>query len=134
MPVQVQTETKGGVLSDLLLVEIDYRWSRQAITLAASSEKLGMGTVLEYSASTGAYSPLSTTTTGESGSQTITVNDAVAVLLHDVPANAAKQSAVALLRGAVVQRDKLVFGSAITADMKKTACAALTALGVVVKE
>jgi hypothetical protein len=134
MAVKVQTETKGAVLSDLLLYEVDYRWSRQQVSLAATEAALPMGTVLEVSSTTGSYSALGITTTGESGSQTSTVNAAVAVLLDDAPISTSAQDVMVLLRGAVVAGEKLHFGSTITADMKKTAKAALTTLGIVVKE
>ena len=129
MAVQVTTETKGGVLSDLLAYEVDYRWSRQEITLAATTAVINAGAVLEVSSTTGNYSPLAT-----DGESSPTVNAAVAVLLEDAPINTGTQKALAVLRGAVVNGSKLVFASAITADMQKTAKAALTALGIVVKE
>lgn len=122
--MSVTTYTKEAVLSDLLPYEVHYRWSRAAITLAATEADIHAGTVLERNADTGHYAPLTSSAPDK----------ACAVLLYDVPASGSVQKAVAAVRGCIVRGDHLRFDSTITEEMQTTAKTALTGLGIVVEE
>jgi hypothetical protein len=107
--------TEGDYLSDLLLAEVLPVWSRQTITLAsAAAADIPLGTVLT---SAGAVPAASATAT------------AAAVLIEPIKTGDTVAQVVA--RGAVVNKDKLIWVSGATAAQITTGLNALTTLGIV---
>ena len=119
------SETEPMRLSEVVVFEVDSRWSRQEITLAALAETLPLGAVLALDAESGSYVPY-LAAEGD--------NEASAVLCAPAKASSAAQKAVAELRGAVLCGSNLAFLEGVTDEQKKTAFAQLTALGLVVQE
>lgn len=114
--------TENNHLGDLLLIEVHPRWTRRkAVVVAASGAALG--TVLGKVTATGKYQPLDLT--ADTG-----IENAAAVLITNLDADAGDQSAVVIERGAVVNVDALVWPDGISAGEKTAALAQLTALGV----
>jgi hypothetical protein len=112
-------------LSEVLAYEVDKRWSRQEITLAASTADYPMGAVLSLDSESGAYVHY-LETEGDT--------EAASMLVTPRKANSAAQKGVAVLRGAVLLASNLAFLEAVTDEEKKAAFAQLTALGLVVQE
>ena len=117
--IKVSTEELGQSFSDLVIYEVDPYWSREKVIIAESSGDLKFGTVLTREAEASEYKPLK----GE--------GDAVAVLIQDVPDNEAKQEALVIRRGAVLNGDKLVFESEAEANKDK-ALLKLSDLGIAI--
>ncbi|MFA7239377.1 MAG: head decoration protein [Sulfuricellaceae bacterium] len=114
-------------LSDLLKYEIsECLYSRDTITLAAGN-KLGLGAVLGKISADDAYTEFDPT--AGDGSQI-----AAAVLLKPTSTGTAAVKTVALKRHSVVSRQALVWKAGVTAPEKAAAEAALTALGIVVRD
>lgn len=109
--------------SELVLLELDYRYSREEVTLAATATDLAFGTVLMRK-SDGTYTPL-TETSG-------TLGDPKAVLIKAVSSNVSTQTAAVIRRSAVLNGAALVFDSSVT--KKAEAKLALSDLGIVIKE
>ena len=122
--VHVTTYTFGKRFSETVLHELDPRYSRETVTVAANSGALAFGTVLTRNAD-GTYAPL-TETEGVLG-------DPKAVLISDsLPASESDQPALVLRGYCIINATNLVFDESVT---KKTdALAALRDLGFVVKE
>jgi hypothetical protein len=109
--------TEGDYLSDLLLAEVLPAWSRQAITLAAAAAAdVPAGTVL--------------TDAGAVPAATATAS-AAAVLIEKIKTGDTVAQVIA--RGAVVNKDKLLWVSGATAAQIAAGLDALSALGIVPK-
>lgn len=122
MALHRYSEDQKGCLSDLLIFEVDMRWSRDEVALAPGAA-LVPGTVLATDASTpGQLVPLPADGTP------------VAVLLMPVHAETTPRRGVAAARGCVLASSALVWPDGITDTQKTAAQAALVALGIVVKE
>jgi hypothetical protein len=107
--------TEGDTLSDLLLAEVLPAWSRQTITLAAAAAAdVPVGTALTIA---GAVPAASATAT------------AAAVLIQ--PIKTGDTVALVVARGAVVNKDKLIWVSGATAAQITAGLNALSALGIV---
>ncbi|MDR1063243.1 MAG: head decoration protein [Azoarcus sp.] len=108
-------ETQSPVLSDLLLAEVLPVWSRQRVALAAAATaEAPVGTVV--------------TSAGAAVSASGTAN-AAAVLIERIETG--DTEALAVARGAVVDRDLLIWPAAATDAQIATGIAALAAAGVV---
>lgn len=110
----VYTENMQLVLSDLLIFEIDARWSREEATLSASEKDLPLGTVLEKSGTE--LIPL--TTEGQP----------YAILARNEAMSEAPQTTMILRRGVIIHKDKLIFEAGINSDIT---IATLNNLGIV---
>jgi len=114
-------------LSDLLKYEVsDFLYSRDTVTLAAGNQ-LALGAVLGKLAGTDEYAEFDPA--AADGSQV-----PVAVLVAAADASAAAVKTVAVTRHCVVSRQALVWKAGVTAPEKSAAEAALTKLGVVVRD
>ena len=112
----------GPRFSELVLHEIDTRYSRETVLLAASSGDLAFGTVLTRTAD-GNYAALKE----DDG----TLGDAKAVLIQTAP-NAEAPQEVTVLRGyAIINRNRLQFDSSVT--KKDEAVQALHDLGFAIR-
>lgn len=120
--ITTYTEQQGPSFSDLVLYELDYRHSRETVTLTAS-DALPAGMVLMRTAS-GEYEPLKET----SG----TLGDARAVLIQPVPASASTQTGLVVRRSAILSGAALSFDASVTKQSE--AKLALCDLGIVIKE
>lgn len=124
----VNTEVMGPDFSELVLHELNYEWSREVVTLAASEADLPFGMVLMREA--GEYKPL-TESTVESAPQL--GGAPVAVLIGAVPASESAQPGIVIRRGAILNGAALKFDASVTtkqADAKLS----LSDLGIVIKE
>ena len=118
----------GPDFSELVLHELNYEWSREVVTLAASEADLPFGMVLMREA--GEYKPL-TESTVES---TQKLGGApVAVLIGAVKASESAQSGVVIRRGAILNGAALKFDASVT-TLQADAKLALSDLGIVIKE
>lgn len=124
----VNTEVMGPDFSELVLHELNYEWSREVVTLAASEADLPFGMVLMREA--GEYKPL-TESTVESAQKL--GGAPVAVLIGVVPASESAQSAVVIRRGAILNGAALKFDASVT-TLQAEAKLALSDLGIVIKE
>jgi len=118
------TETRN--LGDLLKYEAPNAYSRDTGAVAAG-QTLALGTVLGRETATGKLRALTPAATN--GSQT-----AVAVLAQQADANLADVEALIVARHAIVARNALVWPAGITAPQRTAAEAALTALGIVIRD
>lgn len=120
--INTHTEQQGPSFSDLVLYELDYRHSRENVSLVAS-DALPAGMVLMRTAS-GEYEPLKET----SG----TLGDARAVLIQSVAASTSSQSGLVVRRSAILNGAALAFDTSVTKQSE--AKLALCDLGIVIKE
>ena len=90
----VNTEVMGPDFSELVLHELNYEWSREVVTLAASEADLPFGMVLMREA--GEYKPL-TESTVESAQKLD--GTPVAVLIGAVKASESAQPGIVIRRG-----------------------------------
>ena len=116
----VNTEVMGPDFSELVLHELNYEWSREVVTLAASEADLPFGMVLMREA--GEYKPL-TESTVESAQK----------LDGAVKASESVQSGVVIRRGAILNGAALKFDASVT-TLQADAKLALSDLGIVIKE
>ena len=107
----VNTEVMGPDFSELVLHELNYEWSREVVTLAASEADLPFGMVLMREA--GEYKPL-TESTVESAQK-----------LGGAP--------VVIRRGAILNGAALKFDASVT-TLQAEAKLSLSDLGIVIKE
>ncbi len=121
--VTVTTHTFPKAFSELVLHEMDPRYSRKTVRIAPQEKALPFGMVLALTAD-GTYTPL-TETEGVMG-------DPRVVLLSPVEASATAQSALALRGFCIVSGGNLVFDESITD--KAAAFDALEDRGFIVKE
>ena len=97
----VNTEVMGPDFSELVLHELNYEWSREVVTLAASEADLPFGMVLMREA--GEYKPL-TESTVESAQKL--GGAPVAVLIGAVKASESAQPGIVIRRGAILNRPR----------------------------
>lgn len=122
MSIQVATQTLGPRFSELVLHELDPRYSRVRARLKANSGDLPFGLVLARAAD-GDYEPLREADE--------TLGDAVLVLLQDVPDSSEPQTVLALRGYAIINDQRLAFDSSVT--KKDEAVRALEARGFVIR-
>lgn len=129
------------LLSDLLLVELDNRWCREAGILASCEDAVPMGAVLARNAD-GEYVPYMTkladavaASEGVEAKPAVYADKAVAVSISTLldPCDEA-QPCVVVCRGVCVAAANLHFGAGVTDTQKKTALGQLHALGIIPKE
>jgi len=120
------TLTEPRNLGDLLKYEAPNLYSRDTGAVAAG-QTLALGTVLGRETATGKLRALTPAATN--GSQT-----AVAVLAQQANANLIDVEALIVARHAIVARNALVWPAGITAPQRTAAEAALTALGIVIRD
>jgi len=120
----VNTEVMGPDFSELVLHELNYEWSREVVTLAASEADLPFGMVLMREA--GEYKPL-TESTVESAQKL------VAVLIGAVKASESAQPGIVIRRGAILNGAALKFDASVT-TLQAEAKLSLSDLGIVIKE
>lgn len=119
--------TKTAATSAFLKLEADQGYSRKDITLVAGQNLLA-GTVLGKITASGKFTAFDNDATD--GSQT-----AVAVLLADTNASSGDVKCVAIARHAIVAKQGLKFGAAVTTQAEKDAAyLELEAAGIVVRE
>ena len=123
----VNTEVMGPDFSELVLHELNYEWSREVVTLAASEADLPFGMVLMREA--GEYKPL-TESTVESAQKL--GGAPVAVLIGAVKASESAQPGIVIRRGAILNGAALKFDASIT-TLQAYAKLALSDLGIVIK-
>ena len=121
--ITVYTEEQKPAFSELVLYELDYRHSRETVTLAASDTPLPFGLVLARTAE-GSYAPLKEASD--------TLGDARAVLIQSAPASASTQPGLVVRRSAILNGAALQFDPSVT--KKAEAAQALSDLGIVIKE
>lgn len=112
----------GLRFSELVIHEIDTRYSREKVMLAASSGNLEFGTVLTRNAD-GNYSALK-----EADG---TLGDAKAVLIQTAPNTDAPQQVLVLRGYAIINKNKLLFDSSVV--KKDEAVQALHDLGFAIR-
>ena len=120
--VQTHSYVLGPRFSELVLHEIDTRYSRETVSLAASSGELPFGMVLARNAD-GTYVPLK-----EADG---TLGDAKAVLIQTVPNSESLQEVVVLRGYAIINRNKLQWDTSVT--KKDEAVQALHDLGFAIR-
>lgn len=120
MSIQVTTQTLGPRFSELVLHELDPRYSRVEVTIKANSGPLPVGLVLARGAD-GVCEPL----------KEADGSGAALVLPHSVPDAATPQTALALRGYCVINPARLVFDEAVTD--KPAALRALEARGFVLR-
>lgn len=121
--IRVTTFEFPKVFSDLVLHELDPRYSRESVTIAANAGALAFGAVLTRK-SDGTHAAMQETAD--------TLDDAKAVLISPVEASDVEQEAVALRGYCIINAANLVFDDSVT--QKQTALAALRDLGFIVRE
>ena len=119
----VNTEVMGPDFSELVLHELNYEWSREVVTLAASEADLPFGMVLMREA--GEYKPL-TESTVESAQKLGGAPGAV-------KASESAQPGIVIRRGAILNGAALKFDASVT-TLQAEAKLALSDLGIVIKE
>lgn len=124
----VNTEVMGPDFSELVLHELNYEWSREVVTLAASEAELPFGMVLMREA--GEYKPL-TESTVESAQKLD--GTPVAVLIGAVKASESAQPGIVIRRGVILNGAALKFDASVT-TLQADAKLALSDLGIVIKE
>lgn len=128
-------------LSDILLYEVDQRWSREAGQLAPQESPLPMGAVLCLN-DAGQYVPfgqeLKPAVEASEGveAKAAEIADAPCAVLisRGIEASEEAQDCVVIRRGACVASANLFWLAQVTEEQKKTALAALASLGVIPKE
>ncbi len=126
--IGVITETMGPEFSELVLHELNYEWSREVVTLAASEKELPFGLVLMRDA--GKYKPLTESTVEEAQQLG---GDPIAVLITARPASESDQTGTVIRRGAILNGAALKFDASV-ATLQADAKLALSDLGIVIKE
>jgi hypothetical protein len=128
--VEVTTYTFGKRFSETVLHELDPRYSRETVTIAAGSGAVPFGAVLTRD-DEGKYAPLKETA-GEQDAES-TLGAAKAVYIGpDLEASDSDQSALVLRGYSIINAANLVFDPSVT--KKADALNALRDLGFVVKE
>lgn len=122
-------------LSDVLQVELDMRWSREAGTMRPFPEDIPLGAVLGLDES-GHFVPFMANITAEAeGSPETLADKAVAVLIsRQIPASETEQPCTVAARGVTVAAVSLGWLESVTSEQKQIALGQLKALGIVPKE
>jgi len=115
--------TEKNYLSDVLLYEVNPRWSRKRVVVGVLAAAAAIGTVLGKVTATGVYVPLDLA--ANDGSE-----DAAAVLAEHLDISADEQLAIVIKRGAGVNAGTVVWPVGITTNQKAAAVAQLEALGI----
>lgn len=136
--LQSYSEKGPQSLSDIVLYEIDFQYSREAGEFAPTDLELVQGAVLAMNAS-GQYVPfgaeLNPATEGDDARPAELADKACAILIsRKLKISETPQPCVVLARGACVAGSSLVWGGKITEEQKKAALSQLKALGIVPKE
>lgn len=114
-------------LYDLLLFELDPRWSREQKVLAPSSLALPLGSVLAPN-NAAELVPYMTELSPAQGENPATFADAPPfVLIQNSPAHNESQRVLVLARCARIRPAALVWGETVSEEQKKNALAALEA-------
>ena len=134
--VQVETRVFSPRFSETVLHELDPRYSRKTVSLAATEEALPFGLVLMRDEA-GQYAPFTETTAkpaqeGQPTSGPASTATPCAVLLTEVAASGEAQDALVLTGYCIVNASRLVFDSSVT--LKAKALAALEDRGFVIEE
>lgn len=122
MSIQVATQTFGPRFSELVLHELDPRYSRVTVQLKANSGALPFGLVLARAAD-GTCEPLREAAE--------TLGDAALVLLQDAPDSTEQQAVLALRGYCIINDQRLAFDASVT--KKAEAVRALEARGFVIR-
>ena len=125
-------------LSDILLYEINFNYSREGGEFAPTAEEVCQGAVLARNGD-GRYVPYGTelnpATEGDDAKPAETADKACAILIsRKMKISEEAQPCVVVARGAIVAAPNLVFGKDVSDDQKKAALEQLKALGIVSKE
>lgn len=112
----IYTEEMQAVLSDLLVLELNPRWSREEATILPTDKGLLLGTVLQEG--TGGLEPL--TTEGQP----------FAILARNLQKNTGDQVGLILRRGVIVNKDALCLETGVSLETTTTA---LNNMGIVVQ-
>lgn len=120
--VQAHSHDLGPRFSELVLHELDPRYSREEVTLAASSGELPFGTVLARNAD-GTYAALK-----EADG---TLGDAVAVLIQHAAPSESTQIVMVLRGYCIINRTRLQWDTSVT--KKDEAVLALHDLGFAIR-
>lgn len=122
-------------LSEVLQVELDMRWSREAGSMRPFSEDVPLGAVLALDEA-GRFVPfMADITPAAEGSAQALADKAVAVLISRlIPASETEQPCTVAARGVTVAAANLVWLETVTDEQKKTALGQLKALGIVPTE
>lgn len=147
MSLHSASEKMAKSLSDVLLYEVDSRWSRESGELAPLDESLPMGAVLALDASgklvpfgfeLEAAQPAVEAAEGVEAKEAVPAklaDEACAILIsREMPASAETRACAVVRRGACVARESLYWLKSVTDEQKTTALAQLAALGIVPKE
>lgn len=126
--VNVKTYEIDPRFSEIILYELDTRFSRGTVTLAPHKDDLPMGTVLAKGAD-GTYAPFAAPAGSEEG-QPASAAGKPAILIYDAPASDAPEEVAAITGYAIVNKN----GLPIDASLLEDAVAALEAAGFTVKE
>lgn len=120
--VQAHSYDLGPRFSELVLHELDPRYSREEVTLAASSGELPFGMVLARNAD-GTYAPLK-----EAGG---TLGDAGAVLIQHAASSESTQTVMVLRGYCIINRNRLQWDTSVA--KKDEAVQALHDLGFAIR-
>ena len=138
MPLNHYGEDAPRSLSDLVLLELDMKWSRESGTLAPLSVPMQLGAVLAFD-DAGRYmtelTPAVEAAEGVEAAPASYADEAVAVLISQkIPASEEEQPCTVLRRGACVATNNLGWLESVSEEQRKTALGQLAALGIVSKE
>lgn len=132
--VQVTTHIFGPRFSETVLNELDPRYSRAEVPVAASEKPLAFGTVLARNAD-GVYAPLAAPVTKAEGENQASTPAAApapsAILIQDLPAGEQAQKALVLRGYCIVNGSRLLFADGVD---KKSALVALEDAGFVIHD
>lgn len=125
-------------LSDILLYEIDFSYSREAGEFAPTEEEVSQGAVLALNKD-GQYVPFGTelnpAVEGDNAKPAELADKACAVLIsRKMKISEEAQPCIVIARGACVAAANLLFGEDVTEVQKKAALGQLKTLGIVPKE
>lgn len=128
-------------LSDILIFEIDPRWSREGGEFAPTTQNIPMGAVLSMD-NEGRYVPFGTelspaveASEGVEAKNAIAADKPCAILISkEMEASEEAQPCIIVKRGACVASANLYWLESVSDAQKKTALAALASLGIVPKE
>jgi len=129
MPLMHYSANWPKSLSDIVTLELDMSWCREAGILAPHEAVIPMGAVLACDAA-GKYVPYMTELAADEFA-----DNAVAILIsQDLPESREDQPCTVIRRGACVAVANIPWADGVTDEQKKTALGQLSALGIVPKE
>lgn len=130
---KVITYEFGPSFSDVVLAELDTRFSRASVKISPTENALSMGSVLMKKAD-GSYTPLTETAAsgeGETATPAKLDGTACAVLISALPASEAARTGIVLRGYAIVNSAALVFDSSV--NKKEEALADLAKAGFILE-